>query len=85
MNEIKENKDKTIQYEPLSNFIYGIVDRDNNNNEPRVNIEVFKRYAVGNYVFNFIYVFLCWDFLNVETVLMVGDKNSKDIRIIYFI
>ena len=28
-NKIKDNNDKTIQCEPLSNFIYGIVDRDN--------------------------------------------------------
>ena len=29
---------------------YGIVDRDNDNNEPKVNIEVLKRYAVENCV-----------------------------------
>ena len=57
---IQENDDVEIKRKitcPLSNFIYGKVYREDDRNEPQVNIEVLKRYAIENYIYDFIYVF----------------------------
>jgi hypothetical protein len=55
--QVKDVKDEVVKCEPLSNLIYGIVDRDNDDNKPQINIEVLKRYSIENYVFDFIYLF----------------------------
>ncbi len=56
-NKIKNKENETIKSEPLSNIIYGIVDKDDDDNEPQFNIEVLKRYSIENYIFDFIYLF----------------------------
>ena len=38
--QINDVEDEIVKCEPLSNLIYGIVDRDNDANEPQINIEV---------------------------------------------
>jgi hypothetical protein len=55
--KINDVEDEIVKCESLSNLIYGIVDRDEDANEPQINIEVLKRYSIENYVFDFIYLF----------------------------
>jgi hypothetical protein len=55
--QINDVEDEIVKCESLSYLIFGIVDRDEDANEPQINIEVLKRYSIENYVFDFIYLF----------------------------
>jgi hypothetical protein len=70
-NQIKEiNKDDVVKVEPLSNIFYGIVDRDDEDNEPEVNVAVLKRYSIENYIFDFIYVFFYLKIIKLSNLKM---------------
>ena len=61
----------------LDDFIYGIVDKDNDKNKEQCNIEVLNRYAIENYIFDPIYLFFYFKEKHKSEFLNLGIFKNK--------
>ena len=54
------------EQQPLSQFVFGLIDGDNKKKPVLINLKALKRYSVENYIFDPINVFLCLYFIREE-------------------
>jgi predicted ATPase len=66
VKSLVEKMTEADKIEPLSQFVFGLIDGDNNKSPELKNLKALKRYSIENYIFDPIHLFLCLHYIYMQ-------------------